>query len=188
VILLLDNFDSFTYNLVDYFNQLGIEVKVFRNNDALEEITAYPYTGVVLSPGPERPSSAGNLMEVIAFYEGRLPILGICLGHQAIGQYFGASLEKAAYPMHGKVSRIKVSEAVLFRGIPEQIEVVRYHSLILRNLPETLRPVAFSEKNELMAFESTTGNMTGIQFHPEAVLTDYGLEMLKNWASFSNIV
>lgn len=188
MILLLDNFDSFTYNLVDYFNQLGIAVKVFRNNDALEKITAHPYTGVVLSPGPERPSLAGNLMKVIAYYEDKLPMLGICLGHQAIGEYYGASLEKAAYPMHGKVSGIKTSAGILFRNIPEEIEVVRYHSLVLRNLPETLKPVAFASNNELMAFESTTGNMTGIQFHPEAVLTEYGLEMLKNWASFSDIV
>lgn len=188
MILLLDNFDSFTYNLVDYFNQLGIAVKVFRNSDTLEEITAYNYKGVVLSPGPERPATAGNLMKVIAYYEDKLPLLGICLGHQAIGEYFGASLEKAAYPMHGKVSRVKTSPGVLFRDIPDEITVVRYHSLVLKNLPETLKPVAFSSNKELMAFESATGSMTGIQFHPEAVLTEYGLEMLKNWASFSNIV
>ncbi|MCL4135936.1 UNVERIFIED_CONTAM: hypothetical protein GTU68_016543, partial [Idotea baltica] len=143
-ILLLDNYDSFTYNLVDYFNQLGIAVKVFRNSDPLEEIISYPYAGVVLSPGPERPSTAGNLMDVIAFYEGKLPVLGICLGHQAIGEYFGAGLEKAVYPMHGKVSRIKTSEGVLFKGIPREIEVVRYHSLVLQNLPDTLKPVAFA--------------------------------------------
>lgn len=154
----------------------------------MAEIMAHPYSGVVLSPGPERPSNAGNLMDVIAYYENKLPVLGICLGHQAIGQHFGASLQKATYPMHGKVSRIKVSKGILFQGIPDEINVVRYHSLILRNLPETLKPVAFTDKNELMAFESTVGNMVGIQFHPEAVLTEYGLEMLKNWASFSNIV
>ncbi|GAB5524292.1 MAG: aminodeoxychorismate/anthranilate synthase component II [Roseivirga sp.] len=188
MILLLDNYDSFTYNLVDYFNQLGITVKVFRNSDPLEEITAYAYQGIVLSPGPERPSSAGNLMKIITHYDGKLPLLGICLGHQAIGEYCGASLEKAAYPMHGKVSRVKTSSGILFRDIPDEIAVVRYHSLVLRNLPEMLKPVAFAGNNELMAFESTTGKMMGIQFHPEAVLTEYGLEMLKNWASFSNIV
>ncbi len=188
MILLLDNYDSFTYNLVDYFNQLGIAVKVFRNSDALEDITAHTYKGVVLSPGPERPAMAGNLMKVIAYYEGKMPVLGICLGHQAIGEYFGASLEKAAYPMHGKVSRVKTSPGILFSDIPDEISVVRYHSLVLRNLPETLKPLAFADNNELMAFESTTGHMIGIQFHPEAVLTEYGLEMLKNWASFSNIV
>lgn len=186
--MLLDNFDSFTYNLVDYFNQLGVSVKVFRNSDSLEEIVSYTYTGVVLSPGPERPSAAGNLMDVIAHYNGKLPILGICLGHQAIGLYLGASLEKAAYPMHGKLSGVKTSAGILFKGIPEEIKVVRYHSLVLKNLPEEIKQVAFTSTRELMAFESKGGSLCGIQFHPEAVLTEYGLEMLKNWASFSNIV
>lgn len=188
MILLLDNFDSFTYNLVDYFNQLGVEVKVFRNNDPLKEVLSYSYEAIVLSPGPERPSTAGILMDVIAYYDGKLPILGICLGHQAIGEYLGASLEKATYPMHGKISRVKTSEGILFRSIPEEIEVVRYHSLVLEKLPESLKPIALTSNGELMAFESSNGNMIGIQFHPEAVLTQYGLEMLKNWASFSNIV
>lgn len=188
MILLLDNFDSFTYNLVDYFNQLGISVKVFRNSDSLEEIVSYTYAGVVLSPGPERPSAAGNLMDIIAHYDGKLPVLGICLGHQAIGLHLGANLEKAAYPMHGKLSAVKTSTGILFKGIPEEIEVVRYHSLVLKNLPEEIKPVAFTHTHELMAFESKGGNLCGIQFHPEAVLTEYGLEMLKNWASFSNIV
>ena len=187
MILLLDNYDSFTYNLVDYFNQLGVRVKVFRNSDSLEEITQQQYKGVVLSPGPERRVAAGNLMEVIAHYYGRLPILGICLGHQALGEYMGARLEKAVYPMHGKISQIKTQPGVLFDRIPEKISVVRYHSLVLKSLPFNLKAVAHSEKGELMAFESKEDQIMGVQFHPEAVLTEYGLDMLRNWAVFSGI-
>lgn len=188
MILLLDNFDSFTYNLVDYFCQLGVEVKVFRNNEPIDEILSHSYQGVVLSPGPERPAKAGNLMKVIAYYADELPMLGICLGHQAIGEYLGASLEKAVYPMHGKISRISTISGSLFSNIPREVKVVRYHSLVLRNLPKSLKEVAYTADGELMAFESANGKMMGIQFHPEAVLTEYGLEMLKNWASFSSIV
>lgn len=187
MILLLDNFDSFTYNLVDYFNQLGVEVKVFRNNDPLDEIFSHIYKGVVLSPGPQRPVNAGNLMEVIARYIGKLPVLGICLGHQALGEHMGARLEKAIYPMHGKISKINVQKSILFHNIPEQINVVRYHSLVLTHLPESLHAVAATEEGELMAFEDVKQKVMGIQFHPEAVLTDCGLDMLRNWISFSKI-
>ena len=187
MILLLDNFDSFTYNLVDYFNQLGVEVKVFRNNDSLNEILSHNYEGVVLSPGPERPADAGNLIEVITHYFGRLPMLGICLGHQALGEYMGARLEKAIYPMHGKISNVNIQKSNLFQNIPEQIKVVRYHSLVLTHLPESLNAMAFTEEGELMAFESVKKKVMGIQFHPEAVLTEYGLDMLMNWIRFSGI-
>lgn len=188
MILLLDNFDSFTYNLVDYFNQLGIEVKVIRNDQPLSEVMAGSYQGVVLSPGPETPRMAGNLMQVIEHYTNKVPMLGICLGHQAIGQYFGADLVKAGYPMHGKLSKVTVTESALFHGLPPEIEVVRYHSLVLERLPEILKATAYTTAGELMAFENKELKVAGIQFHPEAVLTQYGLQMLKNWASFSNIV
>ena len=188
MILLLDNFDSFTYNLVDYFNQLGIEVNVIRNDQPVDKVVAGDYQGVVLSPGPETPQLAGNLMEVIEHYVSKVPMLGICLGHQALGQYYGAELVKAAYPMHGKLSKVEVSDCALFQGIPDEIEVVRYHSLVLEHLPEVLRATAYTTAGELMAFENEELKVTGIQFHPEAVLTQYGLQMLKNWASFSNIV
>lgn len=188
MILLLDNFDSFTYNLVDYFNQLGVAVKVFRNDSPLEEISEYDYDGVVLSPGPEKPATAGNLLKVVELYMGQLPVLGICLGYQALGQYMGAELVKADYPMHGKISRISVEEGILFSDMPQELDVVRYHSLVLQDLPNALKPNAFTKDGVLMAFESRELKLAGMQFHPEAVLTERGLQMLKNWASFYNIV
>jgi len=188
VVLLLDNFDSFTYNLVDYFGQLGIATHVLRNDVPLNEIKQKDYQAVVLSPGPETPATAGNLMEVIDCYLGKLPMLGICLGHQAIGQYLGASLEKAAYPMHGKISEIHTDGEVLFQALPAQFDVVRYHSLVLNDLPDTLKPTAFTKAGELMAFENQEQQVFGIQFHPEAALTQHGLQILNNWARFSDIV
>lgn len=190
MILLLDNYDSFTYNLVDYFQQLGVEVKVFRNDDSLEEIkNSGDYKGIVLSPGPERPESSGRLLDVIDEYLGRLPMLGICLGHQAITQYLGADLLKAKVPMHGKISKIKIEGGRIFKDLPREFEVVRYHSLVVENLPNTLLSTAVTEDGELMAFESNSDLMAwGLQFHPEAILTQYGLEMLRNWVTFYNIV
>ncbi len=189
MILLLDNYDSFTYNLVDYFNQLGVEVKVFRNDCTLDEIQSFEYSGVVLSPGPEHPCVAGNLMAVVESYLGQCPMLGICLGHQAIAQFFGGKLVKADYPMHGKISEILTSESNTFHDLPSRFEVVRYHSLIVESLPRELRATAMTASNELMAFESEPRLMAwGLQFHPEAVLTQYGLEMLRNWVTFYNIV
>lgn len=188
MILILDNYDSFTYNLVDYFQQLGLEVDVIRNTMPRYQIDFKKYHGLVLSPGPEKPEKAGILMEVVKTQVGKLPILGICLGHQALGQYFGAKLVKASYPMHGKLSTIKVKNSVLFSGIPQKIEVVRYHSLILQSLPPALKITAETDTSEIMAFEHIQSKTAGIQFHPEAILTQYGLEMLKNWATFYNIV
>jgi len=173
---------------VDYFGQLGIEAEVVRNDIDMTSLALFKYSGIVLSPGPEKPEKAGILMEVVKRKIGQAPILGICLGHQAIGQHFGASLVKADYPMHGKISKIKTRESVVFNGLPPEIEVVRYHSLVLENLPKTLSVTALSEKKEIMGFENINLKVTGIQFHPEAILTQYGLQMLKNWASFYNIV
>jgi len=189
LILLLDNYDSFTYNLVDYFGQLGIDCKVFRNDSPIEDIESFDYRGVVLSPGPENPKRAGNLLQVVETYLGKGPMLGICLGHQAIAEFLGGELVKANYPMHGKVSRIITSGGHAFNELPAQFDVVRYHSLIVQNLPKNLKATAFTELEELMAFESEPTLMAwGLQFHPEAVLTQYGLDMLRNWVTFYNIV
>lgn len=188
MVLLLDNFDSFTYNLVDYFGQLGIECKVLRNNTPLEEIRKYSYTGVILSPGPERPSKAGNLMEVLAYYIGKLPILGICLGHQAIGVHFGCDLVKAQKPMHGKVSLLICdTEQRLFKGLPTSFNIVRYHSLVLENITKDIRVTARTKQGEIMAIAHTKYPIHGMQFHPEAALTEFGLEMLNNWAITYNL-
>ncbi len=188
MILLLDNYDSFTYNLVDYFKQLGVSVRVLRNDEPFDVIVAGYYTGVVLSPGPEKPEMAGQLMKITEYFLGKLPMLGICLGHQAIGIQSGVRLIKAEKPMHGKISKIRHSGGVLFHGLPEELEVVRYHSLILEEPPQGFNLLAETKNNEIMAFESQALKAHGLQFHPEAILTEYGLEMLRNWVSFYNIV
>jgi anthranilate synthase component 2 len=189
MLLLLDNFDSFTYNLVDYFGQVGVECRVLRNDLPLSEITKYNYEAIVLSPGPESPEKAGNLMEVLEYYVGKLPILGICLGHQAIGQYFGASLEKASKPMHGKVSQINLqTEDLLFKGIPNSLEVVRYHSLILKDLKNGLESIAETMEEEVMIIRHEKYPIRGIQYHPEAVLTQFGLEMIRNWCEAYKLI
>lgn len=181
MILLLDNFDSFTYNLVHYFGQLGVDCAVFRNNESLDVITAQEYDAVVLSPGPESPQKAGNLMEVLRYYQNKLPILGICLGHQAIGELFGAELVKAQRPMHGKVSEIAHIEDDLFKGIPDRFKVVRYHSLILKKLPPCIKATSTTDLGEVMSITHTSLPICGLQFHPEAIMTEFGLNLLSNW-------
>ena len=189
MILLIDNYDSFTYNLVDYFNQLNCQVEVKRNDVNLNELCSKKYAGVVLSPGPESPDSANNLMSALAFYMGQVPLLGICLGHQAIALHLGAELAQAKYPMHGKISSIAVGESVLFKCLPSAFDVVRYHSLIIKDWSDVIHPTAFTEDKELMAFDTDPElKAHGLQFHPEAILTQYGLDMLRNWLTFYNIV
>jgi len=187
MILLLDNFDSFTYNLVDYFGQLGVHCQVLRNNLPLSEIVNQDYEAVVLSPGPESPHRAGVLMEVLDYYVDKLPVLGICLGHQAIGIYFGANLVRAQKPMHGKISRIYQTNHALFNGLPPRFNVVRYHSLILENTTKDLVATAFTEREEIMAISHIKYPIHGIQYHPEAALTEHGLALLRNWLKMYQI-
>lgn len=179
--MLLDNFDSFTYNLVDYFQQLNVTPQVFRNNQSLEYITKNKYKGVVLSPGPGLPEESGNLLNVIKYYQNKLPILGICLGHQAIGQFYKAKIIQADKPMHGKLSQVLLENDYLFKDIPNKIRTVRYHSLILDNVPDNLEIIGRTENNEIMAIRHQTLNIRGLQFHPEAILTEYGKKIIKNW-------
>lgn len=185
--LLLDNFDSFTYNLVDYFGQLGVEVHVLRNDVKLEEIKALPIEGIVLSPGPGEPQKAGVMMDVIRHYHDKVPMLGICLGHQALGEFFGSRLDKGIKPMHGKISEIICEADPLFAGLPSKMPVVRYHSLVLKHWPDSIVPLAYTAEGELMAFRHSTLPLHALQFHPEAALTTYGLDMLRNWLSIANI-
>ncbi|MCP4521873.1 MAG: aminodeoxychorismate/anthranilate synthase component II [Cytophagales bacterium] len=187
MILLLDNFDSFTYNLVDYFKQLNIEIKVFRNDIPLIEIIKYEYQGIVLSPGPETPQKAGNLLEVLNYFQDKLPILGICLGHQAIALQFGAKIIHATRPMHGKCSLIKHSRKGIFKDIKKDLRVVRYHSLVATNLNDDLIPSAWTEEGEIMALQHKYKPITGLQFHPESILSEQGLEILHNWLTINNI-
>ena len=183
MILLLDNFDSFTYNLLDYFGQLGLECLVVRNDVPLAEIEKLNFDAIVLSPGPGRPKEAGCLMAVLGRFAGVKPILGICLGHQAIGEHYGAELVKGQKPMHGKLSSVIRVEDEWLVGLPETFEVVRYHSLVLQNLPKVLLPLAHTQnEKELMLMRHHTLPVFGVQYHPEAHLTSFGLQLLYKWA------
>jgi anthranilate synthase/aminodeoxychorismate synthase-like glutamine amidotransferase len=181
-LLLLDNYDSFTYNLYDYFRQLSADVIVKRNDEiSIDEITHLHFDALVLSPGPRVPSQAGVMMDVIDVFHSKLPILGICLGHQALGEYFGAQLVKADKPMHGKTSPIHYTTHPLFDGLPNPFTAMRYHSLILNAVPAGFTSLAQTDKNELMVMQHTNFPLTGIQFHPESVMTSDGLKLLGNW-------
>ena len=188
MILILDNFDSFTYNLVDYFKQLHVDVRIFRNNQPIEEITSQAYRALVLSPGPGIPEDSGNIFEVLEHYFEKIPVLGICLGHQAIGSFFGAELIKAAAPMHGKISSIQINRDYMFRGLPDTINVVRYHSLVIGNLPDDIESIAKAENGEVMAIRHKYRNIRGVQFHPEAILTEFGFAMIRNWVAYNEIL
>ncbi len=182
-LLLIDNYDSFTYNLYDYFRQLGATCEVIRNDAlSLGEFTAKEFDALVLSPGPGIPENAGLMMSLIAHFHNKKPILGICLGHQGIGEFFGAKLKKAKLPMHGKTSRIQHNGDSLFEGLPEAFEVMRYHSLLLENIENTpLHPLAKTDEGEIMALAHETLPIIGIQFHPESILTQHGIDILRNW-------
>jgi anthranilate synthase component 2 len=166
---------------------MDTNLKIFRNDDPIDKILANKYSGMILSPGPDKPENSGNLNSLISYYEDKLPILGICLGHQALGTHFGARLIKALKPMHGKRSSIRVQEDYLFRLLPARFQVVRYHSLILEDLKGGIEPIAFSDQGEIMAIRHPVKNIRGVQFHPEAVLSEFGFDILKNWISYNQI-
>ncbi len=184
-VLLLDNYDSFTYNLYDYLLQTGVACTVLRNDAfTLDELEQLGFQAIVLSPGPKRPADAGLMMAVIERYYARLPILGICLGHQALGEFFGAKLVKAALPMHGKTSAIQHYGHPVFEGIPEHFSVMRYHSLLLEQpLPQHLHCLASTDAGEIMALAHESLPLVGLQFHPESILTEHGLQLLRNWVA-----
>ncbi|WP_201983777.1 anthranilate synthase component II [Hymenobacter rubidus] len=184
-LLLLDNFDSFTFTLADYLRQLGAEVVVRRNDVALAELQVAAFDGMVLSPGPGSPAQAGIMPALIRQYYREKPMLGVCLGHQALGEFFGGGVVRAARPMHGKVTEMRCDPTEpLFAGLPATQLVTRYHSLILREpLPPELVPLAHTTGPgpELMALRHRTLPLYGVQFHPEALLTPHGLAILANW-------
>ncbi len=188
MILLVDNYDSFTYNLVDYFAQIGVTCHVVANDIEFGAIPFEKYSGIVLSPGPGRPDNSGITNAIIKQFLKKLPILGICLGHQAIGMYFGASLQKALKPMHGKISSVACQKDYLFEGLPGEMEIVRYHSLVLHDIPSSLEVIASTAEGEVMAIRHKDLPIRGLQFHPEAALTLHGMAMLRNWVKFNNIV
>lgn len=181
-LLLVDNYDSFTYNLYHYLLQLGAGCLVMRNDEfEVEDLTTLGLDAIVLSPGPQRPAQAGRLLELIDRFYKQYPMLGICLGHQALGEYFGATLLKATQPMHGKTSEITHCGHGLFEAMTQPMQVMRYHSLSLKNLPPTLEGLAYTTKGELMAMRHRKWPLFGLQFHPESILTINGLDLLKNW-------
>lgn len=184
MILVIDNYDSFTFNIVQYIYEMGEEVTVFRNDQiTLEKINEMKPDYILLSPGPGDPDSAGICLDVVKNFHERIPILGVCLGHQVISQSFGGHVKKALEPMHGKTSKISHDQNGVFRNLPEQLEVARYHSLIVdeATLPQCLEISARSEDGEIMAIRHKEFAVEGVQFHPEAILTEYGFEMLENF-------
>ena len=184
MVLMIDNYDSFTFNLVQYLAELGHEVRVFRNDEiTVEQAAALAPQAIVVSPGPSAPEHAGISIELIQRLAGSIPILGVCLGHQAIGQAFGGKVVRAQRVMHGKVSRIRHDGAGVFSGIANEFIATRYHSLAVEreSLPECLQVSAESEDGEIMGLRHRTLAVEGVQFHPEALLTEHGHQMLQNF-------
>lgn len=184
MLLMIDNYDSFTYNLVQYFGELGQEVKVFRNDEiTLDEIEALAPHYLVLSPGPCTPNEAGVSLAAIERFAGKLPILGVCLGHQSIGQAFGGKVVHARQLMHGKVSDVHHHDRGVFRGLPNPVVCTRYHSLVVEreSLPDCLEITAWTEDGEIMGLRHKTLPVEGVQFHPESILTQHGHDMLANF-------
>ena len=189
MLLMIDNYDSFTYNLVQYFGELGAEVRVFRNDEiTVEGIAELRPASLVLSPGPCSPAEAGICVESIRHFAGKLPILGVCLGHQAIGAALGGEIVRAQTLMHGKTSVIATDERGVYRSLPKRFTVIRYHSLAIARdtLPGVLEVTSTSEDNEIMGVRhrelaGTKTPLEGVQFHPESILTEHGHAMLKNF-------
>jgi anthranilate synthase component 2 len=184
MLLMIDNYDSFTYNLVQYFGELGEDVRVIRNDElTVAEIAKVGADRIVLSPGPCSPNEAGVCLEVLAQLKGTVPILGVCLGHQAIGQAFGGKVVHAKSLMHGKVSRIHHEGRGVFAGLPTPYEATRYHSLAIDRptCPAELEITAWTEDGEIMGVRHRSLPVEGVQFHPESILTQHGHALLKNF-------
>jgi anthranilate synthase/aminodeoxychorismate synthase-like glutamine amidotransferase len=183
MILVIDNYDSFTYNLVQEMGKLGADLHVIRNDDcSVDEIEAMSPTHVVISPGPGTPDDSGVSLDVLARMGASTPILGVCLGHQSIGQVYGGKVIRAPRLMHGKTSMIHHQGDPLFAGVPSPFEATRYHSLIVEEtLPDCLRVTGRTEEGEIMALRHTDYPVVGVQFHPESILTTFGPRILKNF-------
>ncbi|ABM56982.1 aminodeoxychorismate/anthranilate synthase component II [Verminephrobacter eiseniae] len=183
-LLMIDNYDSFTYIIVQYLGELGADVEVFRNDAiTLEGIAARAPERLVISPGPGSPAEAGISVPAIGHFAGKLPILGVCLGHQSIGAAFGGTIVRARQLMHGKTSVIDTTQKGLFAGLPRQFTVNRYHSLAIEraSCPEMLEVTAWAEDGEIMGVRHKTLPIEGVQFHPESILTEHGHALLKNF-------
>ena len=189
MLLMIDNYDSFTWNLVQYFGELGAEIKVVRNDElTVDEIAALRPERIVISPGPCTPSEAGVSVEVLQHFAGKLPILGVCLGHQSIGQAFGGEVIRARQAMHGKTSPVQHREEGVFRGLANPLTVTRYHSLVVSrdSLPDCLEITAWTQHadgsmDEIMGLRHRRYMIEGVQFHPESILSEQGHELLANF-------
>jgi len=183
-LLMIDNYDSFTYNLVQYFGELGAEVEVHRNDQiSLDEIAAINPQFLVISPGPCTPNEAGISLQAIKTFADKIPILGVCLGHQSIGQVFGGKIIHAKEIMHGKTSPVLHQNQGLFKGLNNPFKATRYHSLVIEKatLPDCLEITAWTENDEIMGIRHKTKAIQGVQFHPESILTEQGHQLLKNY-------
>jgi anthranilate synthase component 2 len=191
---MIDNYDSFTYNLVQYLGELGVDVRVFRNDKiTLQEIEALAPEQIVISPGPCTPNEAGVSVEAVRYFAGKIPILGVCLGHQSIGQCFGGKIVHAKAIMHGKTSMIHHDNQGVFAGLRNPFEATRYHSLVIEpaSLPECLQITAWTndehgELDEIMGVRHTSLAVEGVQFHPESILTEHGHDILRNFLQQSS--
>ena len=185
MLLLIDNYDSFTYNLFQYFAELGEEVRVVRNDQAtLDEIAELQPERIVISPGPSSPEHAGISNDVILRFGPSLPVLGVCLGHQCIGYSYGARIVKASKIMHGKTSQIRHAGQGVFAGLPIPFPAIRYHSLAVEDLPECLEATAWADDGTIMGLRHRLYDVQGIQFHPESFMTQGGKEILRNFLSY----
>jgi anthranilate synthase component 2 len=184
MLLMIDNYDSFTYNIVQYFGELGEEVRTVRNDEVtIEEIAAMKPDRICISPGPKAPRDAGVSVDVIKHFQGKLPILGVCLGHQAIGEAFGGKIIRAKQVMHGKTSMIAHTGEGVFKGLPSPFTVIRYHSLAIEraSLPSCLEVTAWTDDGEIMGVRHKEFDIQGVQFHPESILSEHGHALFKNF-------
>ncbi len=189
MILMIDNYDSFTYNLVQYFGELGAEIKVVRNDEiTVAEIAALAPEKIVISPGPCTPNEAGVSIETLQTFAGKIPLLGVCLGHQSIGQAFGGKVIRAPFVMHGKTSPVYHNNTGVFKGLKNPFQATRYHSLVIEkeSIPDCLEITAWTQNDdgsmaEIMGVKHKTLAVEGVQFHPESILTEHGHDMLRNF-------
>jgi anthranilate synthase component 2 len=184
MLLMIDNYDSFTYNIVQYFGELGEDVRVYRNDEiTIEQIEALNPDRICISPGPKAPAQAGISVAVLKHFAGKKPILGVCLGHQAIGEAFGGKVIRAKQVMHGKTSVIAHTGVGVFKDIPSPFTVIRYHSLAIEraSLPSCLEVTAWTDDGEIMGVRHRQFDIEGVQFHPESILSEYGHALLKNF-------
>ena len=184
MLLMIDNYDSFTYNIVQYFGELGEDVRVYRNDEiTIEQIEALNPDRICISPGPKAPAQAGISVEVLKHFAGKKPILGVCLGHQAIGEAFGGKVIRAKQVMHGKTSVIAHTGVGVFKDLPSPFTVIRYHSLAIEraSLPSCLEVTAWTDDGEIMGVRHREFDIEGVQFHPESILSEHGHALLKNF-------